>query len=194
MSELVRPGALANRFGPRLINCRIDETQFAIAVDGPVMTVGGFELVSSLSAISGFHYPALQEIAAELKGHWICGQQAAEQAQISVEESRSGATLKIDPGPMGMYTSLLLLETISGMTLKALFDSSFQLFAEPGMFPEDDYLLALYVQPGRGHHGGHEEHRDHHNGGHEGGGNDDDDHYRDHKDDKKSDPHHEGHH
>ena len=144
------PQYLACQHGARVIDVRQARSQIVIAIDGPGMSVSHLELVTSLSMWQGHDVAALRAIAKEIDVQVQCGHKPDSSVTVVPVQTALGPILRIDVGPMGMYTSKLMLKTRSGNSFQELLDRCFALHAESGL-NTTDYIAVLLVVAGKGH-------------------------------------------
>ena len=142
-----------------VINARQPHNELEIGIDGPKMRIDGLQLVSSLSLIDGHEHSALEGIRSDIEGMVYCGHTSDVEVHIGIERNTIGPYLSFDVGPMGMYTSKMVLKTKSGRSFRDLIDHHFSVFAGELGLPED-YIACFLVVPGDGKHG-HDGHKGH---------------------------------
>ena len=147
---------ILSRHGPVLVDVRVPVPEIKIWIDGPKMRIDRLRLVTSLPFVQGYEVGALRSIANGLAGGVRCGHAADQPLHVEILPTPLGPFLEIDVGPLGMYTSELVLRTKGDITLQALFDQSFAQFAGEIGLPKD-YMAALLTIGAKRHdeHGTH---------------------------------------
>ena len=145
------PQYLACQHGARVINARQERSQIVVAIDGPRMNVSHLELLTSLSMWQGHDVAALKAIARDIDAQVQCGHKPDSAVALGPVQTALGPILRIDVGPMGMYTSKLTLKTRSGNSFREILDHCFSLHAARDLNTKD-YIAVLLVVAGNEHH------------------------------------------